>query len=144
MEPRFGQDFSKVRFHSDERAAAAADSVNANAYTVGQDIVFASGQYRPHTSTGKHLLAHELAHVIQQSRGGHSTPPPLPTHPLEQAAQQAAAIVTSGGIVKVEGASAPGIARQPRSLNQSLDPKQMSYAELQQEIPLIQQYLPLP
>ncbi|MEK6336867.1 MAG: DUF4157 domain-containing protein [Acidobacteriota bacterium] len=69
MEPRFHHDFSKVRVHTDAKAAASARAVNANAYTVGPQIVFDSGQYLPQTTSGKNLLAHELTHVLQQSTG---------------------------------------------------------------------------
>lgn len=69
MESRFGHDLSGVRVHTDAQAAASARSVNALAYTVGRDIVFGSGQYRPGTAEGKRLLGHELAHVIQQGAG---------------------------------------------------------------------------
>lgn len=69
MEPRFGYDFSRVRIHADERAAASARGVNALAYTVGNDIVFAAGRYAPMTPAGRRLLAHELAHVVQQHAG---------------------------------------------------------------------------
>jgi hypothetical protein len=69
MEPRLGQDFSRVRVHTDNRAAESAAAVSALAYTLGRDIVFGSGQYTPETSAGRKLLAHELTHVIQQ-RGG--------------------------------------------------------------------------
>jgi Domain of unknown function (DUF4157) len=141
MGARFGHDFSNVRVHTDERAGESAQAVNALAYTVGSDVVFDGGEYMPETETGRHLLAHELAHVVQQSRGGDHAPPPVPTHPLEQAAQQAASSVTSGRTVSVEGASAPGIARQPRTLNESLDPTSMSDADLAREIALIQQWL---
>lgn len=67
MEPRFGYDFSNVRVHTDEKAAKAAEAVNARAYTVGRDVVFGAGGYRPRTMAGKRLLAHELTHVIQQT-----------------------------------------------------------------------------
>jgi outer membrane protein OmpA-like peptidoglycan-associated protein len=67
FEPRFGHDFGNVRVHTDARAAESAQAVNALAFTVGSDIAFSSGQYSPHLSPGKQLLAHELAHVIQQS-----------------------------------------------------------------------------
>lgn len=66
MEPRFGQDFSTVRVHSDARAAESARAVNALAYTVGRDVVFADGQFRPSEPLGQTLLAHELTHVVQQ------------------------------------------------------------------------------
>jgi hypothetical protein len=67
MEQRFGHDFSRVRVHSDEKAAASARSLEALAYTVGRDVVFAEGQYAPHTDKGTKLLAHELTHVLQQN-----------------------------------------------------------------------------
>jgi hypothetical protein len=66
MEPRFGHDFSGVRIHTDERAVESARSVNALAYTVGNDIVFGAGQYAPTLPAGQKLLAHELTHVVQQ------------------------------------------------------------------------------
>jgi hypothetical protein len=69
FEPRFGRDFSGVRVHSDGRAAQMARSVQAQAYTLGQDVVFGAGRYAPHTREGLGLLAHELAHVVQQSGG---------------------------------------------------------------------------
>jgi hypothetical protein len=66
LEPRFGHDFSQVRVHTDARAAATAQSVNALAFTVGRDIVFGGGQYQPGSDAGRRLLAHELTHVVQQ------------------------------------------------------------------------------
>jgi hypothetical protein len=69
FEPRFGRDFSDVRIHTDVSAAASAREINALAYTVGSDIVFADRRYDPHTPTGDRLLAHELAHTVQQSNG---------------------------------------------------------------------------
>ena len=74
METRFGTDFSSVRIHADEAAADSARSLGAAAYTVGRDIVFGSGRYQPHSGAGRQLLAHELAHVVQQSRGGSASP----------------------------------------------------------------------
>jgi hypothetical protein len=67
MEPRFGHSFGSVRIHSDELAARSAKSVHALAYTVGQHVVFGERQYAPRTRTGQSLIAHELAHVLQQS-----------------------------------------------------------------------------
>jgi hypothetical protein len=66
FEPRFRRDFSRVRVHTDSRAAQSAEAVDAQAYTVGQHIVFAAGQYVPATMEGRLLLAHELTHVVQQ------------------------------------------------------------------------------
>lgn len=67
MEQRFGYDFSRVRVHSDAAAAQSARDVSANAYTVGQSIVFGASQFAPATPSGRRLLAHELTHVVQQS-----------------------------------------------------------------------------
>jgi hypothetical protein len=67
VEPRFGHDFGRVRLHTDARAAESARSVDALAYTVGTDVVFGPGQYAPRTPSGLRLLAHELAHVVQQA-----------------------------------------------------------------------------
>jgi hypothetical protein len=69
MEPRFGHDFSRVRVHTDSRAAGSAKAVNALAYTVGNEMVFGAGHYAPHTRQGQILLAHELTHVLQQQSG---------------------------------------------------------------------------
>jgi len=69
LEPRFGHDFSRVRIHADERSASSANAVNAVAYTVGTDIVFANGAYDAQSTAGRKILAHELMHVVQQSRG---------------------------------------------------------------------------
>jgi Zn-dependent peptidase ImmA (M78 family) len=66
MEPRFGYDFSHVRIHTNAKAAESARKVNALAYTVGHNIVFSIGQYKPEANTGKRLIAHELTHVMQQ------------------------------------------------------------------------------
>jgi uncharacterized protein DUF4157 len=67
MEERFGHDFSRVRVHSAAAAERSALDVNANAYTVGRDIVFGAGQFAPQTHAGRRLIAHELTHVLQQS-----------------------------------------------------------------------------
>ncbi|MGN6674241.1 MAG: eCIS core domain-containing protein, partial [Thermomicrobiales bacterium] len=117
MEQRFGHDFSGVRIHTDAQAAESAQAINARAYTIGQDVVFGAGEHQPHSSAGRHLLAHELAHVVQQGRGG-QPPATQSGGPLEQAAEQAAgAVVFGSGPVEVAGASAVGIARAPQFQN---------------------------
>jgi hypothetical protein len=68
MEPRFGHDFGEVRVHTDARAASSASAIDALAYAWGNSIVFGPGQHRPETGRGRHLLAHELAHIVQQAR----------------------------------------------------------------------------
>jgi hypothetical protein len=99
MESRFGHDFGQVRVHADAAAAESAWSVDALAYTLGTDVVFARGQYAPHTAAGQKILAHELAHVIQQS-SARATTPKLdsgPNDPSEQAADDLAGKAMSNG-----------------------------------------------
>ena len=66
FEPRFGADFGQVRLHTDASAAQMAKSLNAKAFTLGNDIAFGANQYSAHTPAGRSLLGHELAHVVQQ------------------------------------------------------------------------------
>jgi hypothetical protein len=81
MEARFGHDFSNVRIHDDARAAATAASIDAAAFTVGEDVVFAPGRYDPSSDEGRRLLAHELSHVVQQD--GRERPPGGSGRPLD-------------------------------------------------------------
>ncbi|MBX2829116.1 MAG: DUF4157 domain-containing protein [Flavobacteriaceae bacterium] len=67
MESGFGTDFSNVRIHTDSNAIQLSKSLQAQAFTVGNDIYFNEGKYNPSSSSGKHLLAHELTHTVQQS-----------------------------------------------------------------------------
>jgi hypothetical protein len=69
MEGRLGHDFGDVRIHADAAAHDSAKSVNAQAFTVGSDIVFQQGKYEPGSQSGQHMLAHELTHVVQQRNG---------------------------------------------------------------------------
>lgn len=68
-EPRFGRDLSEVRIHTGGRAADIAGALHARAFTYGRDIVFGAGEYAPDSFEGRHVLAHELAHVAQQGHG---------------------------------------------------------------------------
>jgi len=88
MESRFGYDFSRVRVHSDARAAASAQSVNALAYTSGTDVVFGAGQFSPATTQGRKLLAHELAHVVQQGQAASSVSLQRQVTPAQPAPKQ--------------------------------------------------------
>ena len=108
---RFGHDFSSVRVHSDERAAKSADALSAQAYTLGPHVVFGRGEFAPETAKGRHLLGHELAHVVQQSRGGSATAGAA-NHGLESAADHAASQAARGHRVTVAGSSGIGIARK--------------------------------
>lgn len=97
MEPRFAHDFSGVRVHTDDRAASSARAVQAQAYTVGRDVVFGAGQYAPGTSHGQRLLAHELTHVAQQRAGGSGDLTVGPPASAEEREADAAAWRVSGG-----------------------------------------------
>jgi hypothetical protein len=76
MEPAFGHDFSRVRLHTDANAAHLSTELNARAFTVGENVAFATGEYKPGTPVGDALIAHELAHVVQQG-GAEATSPRL-------------------------------------------------------------------
>jgi len=87
MESAFDHDFSHVRIHTDNDATKAASNQNAHAYTVGADISFAEGEFAPESAAGERLLAHELAHVVQQDEGRMPSGGTLtPEHQLEKEA----------------------------------------------------------
>src|SRR5262245_5826496 len=96
MEPRFGTSFGHVRVHTGHDAARSAASLNARAYTFGRDVVFGAGQYSPQTAAGRRLIAHELAHVVQQQKGGAAARrvmrAPFPGESAELEAKRAKAI----------------------------------------------------
>lgn len=99
MESGFGQDFSHVRVHDDARAHDHARELNARAYAAGDHIVFGEGHYRPETAMGRALIAHELAHTVQQGGVQMKADGPLPAAAdaeLEGQADRAAAAVTAG------------------------------------------------
>src|SRR5215469_2236990 len=115
LEDRMGADFSDVRVHTGGKADESARSINAQAYTVGTDVVFRSGAYEPDTPGGRHVLAHELAHVMQQKSGPVSgTPAPggisvsHPSDSFEQAAEQSAAHAMAGAPVQTMPAAGGG------------------------------------
>lgn len=102
MEPRVGRDLSSVRIHTGPRAADSARAIDARAYTVGPDIVFASGAYEPRTHSGRRLIAHELSHTLQQTTGN-------------EHADNGSPLGNSGGVVR----------RQPNPGGQQGDPFQL-------------------
>ncbi len=104
MSSRFGHDFDAVRIHTGEASEATAEQLGAKAYTVGEDIVFGSGQYRPETVAGCETLAHELAHVVQQKSPGDVSAEPS----LEADAERAASQVVRGERPRVTGQAASG------------------------------------
>lgn len=113
MESRFGHDFRQVRVHADGSAAAAAEALNARAFTSGSDIVFAAGEYQTESDTGLGLLAHELSHVVQQSAGTIGGSSALGSTVVEDPAlervaeQQAARVAHDGTADQGDLASAP-------------------------------------
>jgi hypothetical protein len=117
MESRFARDFSRVRVHTDARAGASADSVVADAYTVGSQIVFAAGRYAPHTASGRALLTHELAHVVQQEglsrERGPLTIDPSPSQEMEAAHIASRDVSTPAPVIG--RASQAGLQRAPCS-----------------------------
>ncbi len=116
MEGAFGADFSRVRVHSDGVAADIAPALGSHAFTFGEDIAFGPGRYAPHTGTGATLLAHELAHVVQQRRGGGLNAGDCAT---ELDADRAAFVAVRGGPARVSVGSRVGTARQAADADKS-------------------------
>lgn len=117
MESRFGEDFSKVRVHTDSQASDSALAVDALAYTVGRNVVFGRGQFASGTSAGQELLAHELTHVVQQTSLNHAFKSPNGNgsdHAAEREADSVARSVTTGSRkIGVSQAAGPQVQRQP-------------------------------
>jgi len=124
FEPRFGADFGAVRVHTDAQAAASAREVSALAYTVGRDVVFNTGQYAPHSESGRRLLAHELTHVIQQGgersrvarQGPDAGTPPQPSVTIARQGGNANTFLSTDSIslaAQVAGLPAPDAGAQP-------------------------------
>lgn len=121
MEARLGSDFSDVRLHTDSVAHTAAESVQAHAFTSGSDIVFQRGKYDPTSAAGRHTLAHELTHVVQQRSGpvagtatGHGFKVSDPADRFEREAESTAARVmsdASGTTRETETEPDPGVQR---------------------------------
>jgi Domain of unknown function (DUF4157) len=128
MESRIGFDFSKVRIHSDSRAAASAKSLGARAYTVGSDIVFGPGRYAPDTAEGRRLLAHELTHVVQQTPS--STLRPVRVVPAPVQRQEDRDSRKSGGQAVIDEGAA--------SLDRTV------YSDVDSQSPDVQNSVPVP
>jgi len=116
MEPRFGRTFGSVRIHAGDRAAKSAEAVGASAYTVGRQVVFAKDRYQPGSAEGRHLLAHELAHVVQQAGAAENSPDQIslgePGTTAERQAEQTARTVS----VSAPGLSQPSLGASEMSL----------------------------
>jgi hypothetical protein len=117
MEARFGRSFANVRLHQGADADLSAQRLGALAYTVGNHIVFGARQYAPHTAAGQRLLAHELAHVVQQRPLGSGAAPRLAEPGLEHALESDAdrladAALQGNGSPPHASAAAPTLAKQ--------------------------------
>jgi hypothetical protein len=115
MESKFGQDFSDVRIHTDAKASESAEAVGANAYTVGNEMVFRGGHFDASSPTGQRTLAHELSHVVQQRSGpvdGTEAPGGIrlsdPSDRFERAADATADQVMNAPAAPVAATSASG------------------------------------
>lgn len=108
LEARFDEDLGSVRVHTDP---VAADAAGAVAYTIGEHIVFNAGAYAPHRKAGRALLAHELAHVIQQRQGAGGS---APARQEGEAGRIGHAVLNEGGPVTVRESGPVGLARQEK------------------------------
>lgn len=139
LEPRFGRDLGAVRVHEGPEAAEAAQAAEARAFTVGRDVVFSPGQYAPGTPDGRRLLAHELAHVVQQSAPGSPSAvqrSPWDVSPPQPAAPEAAAEPTAGaplptvveiGATEVISSQDPRLAEFAKTVQAALTPASTVY-----------------
>ncbi|HEU4561275.1 MAG TPA: DUF4157 domain-containing protein [Longimicrobium sp.] len=118
MEPRFGHSFADVRVHADGEAARSARAVGAHAYAVGPHVVFGAGRYAPGSGEGNRLIAHELAHVVQQHGASASIQPKLEIGGTEDVAEReadaAAEAVSRGGAASgLMAGGTPALRRAP-------------------------------
>ena len=125
LESRLGHDFTDVRIHTGAQADASAKSINAQAYTVGNDVVFQTGKYAPDTPVGMHTLAHELTHVVQQRSGPVDGTPAAggirlsdPSDPFEQAAERSAATAMAPSVEPAAPAAGTSVQTLPSNFKE--------------------------
>lgn len=109
MGSHFGHDFSQVRVHTDTKAAGSSETVNARAYTVGNHIVFNTSEYKPGTLVGDALIAHELAHVVQQQGASYSSAPMQKGETEHSVLEEDADISAVGTVVSLWGGAKAGL-----------------------------------
>ena len=138
MEDSLGHDFSDVRVHDDAAADASARSVQATAYTVGSHMVFQRDAYDPTSDDGRHVLAHELTHVVQQRSGpvdGTDAPGGIkvssPADRFEREASDTADRVLAGQSAGPSAGAAPGVQRQEEEEMQTYVQRQEEEEEMQ-------------
>jgi hypothetical protein len=134
MSSAFGHDFSGVRVHTDSRATAVSSSLRARAFTIGTDVAFASGEYKPGTPAGDALIAHELAHVVQQSGATNLSPMTKETDPAGSTTEPASSHLENdadlsavGTVAKIWAGAKHGLA----DLRQNAVPRLRSGLRLQ-------------
>ncbi|OPY51068.1 MAG: hypothetical protein A4E49_02352 [Methanosaeta sp. PtaU1.Bin112] len=144
FEERLGHNFVDVRIHNGNDAGRAANAIGAAAFTIGNHIVFGRDRYMPKTHIGRRLIAHELAHVVQQKDGSENSSPPDSTF-IEESADRAAIRAELGfGRVNIEGRASIGLALSlldPRSLDSTLDIRTLPGGEVIDEYERIRQWL---
>jgi hypothetical protein len=101
MESAFGTSFDRVRLHDDANAAQLSDRLNARAFTIGEHVAFGSGEFRPGTIAGDALIAHELAHVVQQGHGAPARGPLYKSGHTDSALEQDADTAAAGAVAAV-------------------------------------------
>ena len=126
MEPAFGASFARVRFHTDANAAQLSNRLNARAFTLGHDVVFGAGEYQPGTLVGDALIAHELAHVVQQG-GSVASAPQTKSGPADNALEAEADISAVGAVAALWG----GTKERVGALGQRTLPSLRSKLQLQ-------------
>lgn len=129
MEPRFGLDFSHVRIHADSKCAQMADALNARAFTVGSDIYLGRGELQPRNVESDRLLAHELAHVTQQSRMGPALQPKLKITGKPADVARAMTLLNSGLQVYTVSADKSGAVSIKQPLAGPPTPQQQALAD---------------
>jgi Domain of unknown function (DUF4157) len=127
MESAFGVDFSSVRVHDDAAAWELSSQLNARALTVGNDIAFSAGEYKPGTPVGDALVAHELAHVVQQGAAGHSDVPSLKGEGNHDALEEDADVSAIGAIASLW----TGVKRTISEIGRNAGPRLRSGLKLQ-------------
>jgi hypothetical protein len=129
FEPLFDADFSQVRIHADASSAQRADALHADAYAQGQHLHFGTGQWRPDTPSGRHLIAHELAHTLQQRPAVAAGASRSNATDLETDAEVAAQQVSLGRSAHIEPSGQTAVQRRPKSYDSQRDEGHSTVAE---------------